>query len=254
MFETGFIKLNRKILNWEWYEDDNVFRVFIHLLLTCNWEEKKWQGQTIRRGERVFSYAKLSEETNLTVRQIRTVLDKLKSTGEITIKATNKYSLVCVVNYGVYQDDTSQTTSKLTNNVANERQTSDKQTTTTKESNKNINKNIIKNKEKESNKEKSFDELINEFTQNETLRDELKEHLKVRKQKKGALTSRAIQLELNTLAKLSNNELVQIGIVRQSIERGWTGFFELKETKGKSSEQEKDELIEFLEKGANNGC
>lgn len=77
--------------------------------------------------------------------------------------------------------------------------------------------------------EPTFDDLINAYTQNETLRSELKEHLKTRKAKKAALTNRAIELELGELDKLSDNEDTKIDIVRQSILRGWIGFFPLKE-------------------------
>lgn len=54
----------------------------------------------------------------------------------MTRKATNKFTLITIANYELYQfDDT-----KLTNNVTNERQTNDKQMTTNKEykNNKNI--------------------------------------------------------------------------------------------------------------------
>ena len=32
---SGWIKLHRKITEWEWYSDANTFRVFMHLLLTA---------------------------------------------------------------------------------------------------------------------------------------------------------------------------------------------------------------------------
>ena len=40
----GWIKLHRQILDWEWYDDINVKVLFLHLLLTANYEDKKWQG------------------------------------------------------------------------------------------------------------------------------------------------------------------------------------------------------------------
>lgn len=39
----GWIKLHRKLINWEWYQDTNVKVVFLHLLLIANHEDKKWQ-------------------------------------------------------------------------------------------------------------------------------------------------------------------------------------------------------------------
>jgi len=87
---------------------------------------------------------------------------------------------------------------------------------------------IEENSKKESKKEKTFNEIIDNFTDNSELRIELKNHLAVRKLKKGSLTNRAIELELKTLSKLSDNTDIQLEIVRQSIEKGWIGFFPVK--------------------------
>ena len=99
----GWIKLHRKMINWEWYNDINVKVVFLHLLLTANHEDKKWQGIEIKRGQKITSLSHLAEETKLSVKQIRNVLNKLKSTGEITNKGTNKYTIITIVKYNDYQ-------------------------------------------------------------------------------------------------------------------------------------------------------
>lgn len=105
MIENGFIKLHRKMIQWEWYNDVNVKILFLHLLLTANYEDKKWQGKVIKRGQRVCSYSVLSKELKLSVRSIRTSLNKLKMTGEVTSETTSKYSLISIVNYDLYQDE-----------------------------------------------------------------------------------------------------------------------------------------------------
>lgn len=43
----GWIKLHRKLLDWERYSDPNVMLTFIHILLNANHEEKKRKGVTI---------------------------------------------------------------------------------------------------------------------------------------------------------------------------------------------------------------
>ena len=50
-----------------------------------------------------------------------------------------------------------------------------------------------------------------------------------RKERKEPMTSRAITLNVNKLSALSSNKDVQIAIIKQSIERGWKGLFEIKD-------------------------
>ena len=51
MLGTGYIRLYRSLLNWEWYQDRNTKAVFLHLLLTANYEPQKWQGIVVERGQ-----------------------------------------------------------------------------------------------------------------------------------------------------------------------------------------------------------
>ena len=112
MLENGFIVLNRKILNWEWYDDVNVKILFLHLLLTVNYEDKNWRGITIKRGQRVTSISKLSAETKLSVKQIRTALNKLIATNEVANETTAQHSIITVNNYSKYQDRANETASE----------------------------------------------------------------------------------------------------------------------------------------------
>ena len=65
------------------------------------------------------------------------------------------------------------------------------------------------------------------------LRKELKEHLKVRKNKKAALTNRAIELSLKKLDDLASNDSEKIQMVQNAIMSGWTTFYPLKEDEKK---------------------
>jgi len=99
----GWIKIHRKIINWEWYDDINTKVLFLHLLLTANHEDKKWRGQIIKRGQKITSLSHLAKELGLTVKQIRVSLNKLKETNEITNKGTNKFTLITIEKYNDYQ-------------------------------------------------------------------------------------------------------------------------------------------------------
>lgn len=99
----GFIKLNRSILNWEWYDDINVTRVFIHCLLKANFKKTKWHGKTINRGCFITTYRKLAEETSLSLKTVRVCLEKLQKTEEIEIESDKYNTLIVVKNYDKFQ-------------------------------------------------------------------------------------------------------------------------------------------------------
>lgn len=127
---VGFIKLHRKIVEWEWYNDPNTFRVFVHLLLNANFEPKRWEGIEIERGQIVVGRKKLAEQLKLSEREIRTAITKLKTTNEIATQTTNRFTLVTINKYGDYHEikkDDRPTERPATS------PTSDQQTTTTKE-------------------------------------------------------------------------------------------------------------------------
>ena len=79
---NGFIKVHRKLIQWGWYQDHVVKDLFLHLLLTASFKESEWMGRTIQKGQVITSNKHLAEELGFSVQQIRTALNKLKSTGE----------------------------------------------------------------------------------------------------------------------------------------------------------------------------
>ena len=86
-------------------------------------------GETIPRGSFVTSLDSLAKELGLSVQEIRTALKHLISTGELTSKSTNKYRIITVVNYEMYQQVNKQPNSPLTGN----QQATNKQLTTIEE-------------------------------------------------------------------------------------------------------------------------
>lgn len=90
--------------DWEWCENTNVFRLFYHCLLHTNLEDKRYCGREIKAGQFVSSITRISAETGLTESQVRTALKKLKDTGYISTKSTNKYTIYTVNEYQKYID------------------------------------------------------------------------------------------------------------------------------------------------------
>lgn len=135
MIEEGFIKLHRKMLQWEWYTDINTKTVFLHCLFMANWKDSRFMGVDVPRGSFVSSYTQLAAQTKLSVKNVRTALNHLKATGELAVRTTSKFSVITVVNYNLYQDDGRQNGRQ----TADEGQANGRQTATIEES-KNIRK------------------------------------------------------------------------------------------------------------------
>ena len=129
MENNGFIKLHRSILEWEWYDDPNTMRVFIHLLLNAQWEDSRYHGYEVPKGSLVIGRKKLAEELEITERAVRTALNHLKSTNEVTIKVTNQFSIITIVNWAKYQgrddENDQQNDQQSDQRVTNERPATD---------------------------------------------------------------------------------------------------------------------------------
>lgn len=112
----NYIKIERKILDWEWWHDINTCRVFIFLLLKANWKDDMWKGVLVKRGSYISSLDKLANDTDLTRDEVRTAIKHLKNTKEITTQSTRKYTVFTVVNYDLYQDNPTQIPIQIPNN------------------------------------------------------------------------------------------------------------------------------------------
>ena len=150
---NGFVKLPRTILEWEWYDHPDVFRLYIHLLIKVNYAPARWRGMEILEGEHITSTAKLSTELNMSEFKVRESLSKLEKTGFIKKTTTNKFTKLKLLQYGA---DVNNTDVKLKQNIV---QTPDKvqpnqNQTTTKKNNK-------ENKEVEERKKVFKNEILN---------------------------------------------------------------------------------------------
>lgn len=108
---NGWIKLYRQMTDWCWYKDTNTKVVFLHLLMMASYEKHKFRGYTIKPGQVVTGRKKLAEDLGLSESTIRTAINHLKLTNEITIKTTNKFSIITIENWTKYQgglDDSDQ--------------------------------------------------------------------------------------------------------------------------------------------------
>lgn len=218
MLDSGYVRMYRSFLNWEWYTDQNTKDVFLHLILTANWEPKKWRGKVIERGQRVASYSSISSELKISVKSVRTALNHLKETGEVAILATHEYSIITIKNYEIYQDVASQT--------ANVRQTTGKPRANEGQQ---FNKDKESNKDKKDKKDICADAFTDYAKEDLELLKALHDYAEMRKQKKKPLsTERALKMLFTDLDKMTSDSKTKIAILNQSVFNNWTGVFPLK--------------------------
>ena len=86
--KSTFIKIDRNILKWRWYEDANTFRVFVHLIIKANIRDADFERITVKRGQLVTSYPHLSRDLGISVKSARTAIKHLKETGEVQSEHT----------------------------------------------------------------------------------------------------------------------------------------------------------------------
>lgn len=116
MNDSGYIKLYRDIERWEWWSDPPTRDVFIYCLIRANWKDGRFKGHVVKRGSFITSRAKMAKETGFSEQQVRTAINHLISTGELTKYGTPKWTVITVQNYSKFQDTNQLSNQQLTNN------------------------------------------------------------------------------------------------------------------------------------------
>lgn len=117
----GWLKLYRSILDSAVFQDAEILKVWIWLLCNVAFEQHDTicYGKviTLKPGQIATGRKKIAQCTDLNENKVYRALNALKSLGNIEIKATNKYSIITVVNWDKYQEENGKrTTSEQQNN------------------------------------------------------------------------------------------------------------------------------------------
>lgn len=215
----GYVKIWRKMFDSEIQKHPELLSVWVWILAHVSYKDTtittKYGDIQLQPGEMIVGRKKLSENFQISEMSIRTILKKLEKSKKLTIKTTNKYSIIRVVNWGTYQSDEEKLTSTLTNNQP----TSNQQITTDQECKR------MSKKEKKIKREN----FIFPESYSETLKSKFMDFIDNRKSMKKPVTEKAFSSLVNKLGQLSNgNESSAIEILDNSIQSGWSGIFPLK--------------------------
>ena len=106
------VRLNNKVIKgiimnitkeWRWYHNSTMVHLWVNLLISAR-EEDGWHGMVeVKRGQVITSLSKLSTETGISIRKIRTCLSNLVKSGEIKEMTNNHYRIITIIDYDMYQ-------------------------------------------------------------------------------------------------------------------------------------------------------
>ena len=205
----GWIKLYRKLIENPIFLKPELLQLFIYCLLKANHEAQGiiFNGQEIeiKLGQFITgrnAMAKDLKQNPITTYKRLKILENLQI---LNIKSNNKFSVVTVVNYGLYQSEEIKRNTKRNNKG------------TTREQQGNTNKN-----DKNDKNDKKYKIIRSPI---EIAIDDFKEF---RKKIKKPMTDRAVELLVNKLNKLASDDETKIAMLNQSIVNGWQGVFPLK--------------------------
>lgn len=208
----GWIKIHRDMSNWEWYQTPNMVQFFVHCLLRANHGVKKWQGITIECGQFISGRKALSKETGLSEQTIRTCINRLKSTNELTIKNMAKYSVFTLNNWKKYQVQESPTTISTINQPS-----TNHQLTTNKNE-----KNEKKNKPFKSTNQINLVDQVDQGSKDPIVKDPINNPLK----KKNSIKSDLVFKVIDTFNKITNKSFKRskktIEVIEARIKEGFT--------------------------------
>lgn len=102
-----YIKLFRKITEWEHYTDGNTLRLFLHLLLNAVHDKQTAYDVPLRRGQYFTSYRQLQKDLDISTKYITESIKKLKRSGEIETERCRWGTIFTILHYDDYQSGNS---------------------------------------------------------------------------------------------------------------------------------------------------
>jgi hypothetical protein len=120
----GYVRLWRKSLDAGWIKNHKLWAFWTYCLMKASHKEFDaivgLQIVHLMPGQFIFGLLVASKETGLSIREIRTILELLKKCENLTIKTTNKFSIITIVNWPIYQSD------EIKNDKLNDKQRANK--------------------------------------------------------------------------------------------------------------------------------
>src|SRR5699024_3037981 len=136
----GWIKLHRKMMYSNVFQNEKLLKVFIYCIMKATHVDRKQlvgkRFVELKKGQFIFGRKKASVELNMKESTVRDYIDLLKEDEMIKVNYTNKYSLITVVNWELYQHEENENVKQNDNKMTAEGKQNDTNKNKTKNNNK----------------------------------------------------------------------------------------------------------------------
>ena len=161
--KEGWIKIHRKSMDSSVWKSANIWMVWSWCLMKANHEPHKFpfngDDMEVLTGQFITGINKAILEIPLTCQMFRSAIKYLEKTQRLTIKTTNKFSLITVNKWQEYQVEKEHANKQITN----KQQTSNKPVTTNKNDKNDKNDKNLNTSEETSQTNKDISEVIKMF-------------------------------------------------------------------------------------------
>lgn len=228
---AGWIKLHRKLKNSLVFDNPDLLKVWIWCLLKATHDDYiqmiGLQEVELEKGQFIFGRKVAANELKMSESKTYRLIKKLENMQNLNIKANNKFSVITIANWELYQSDSNNSEQQFEQQMNNKRTTNEQQMNTNKniKNNKNINNNIYS--------------VFDSYSDNKNLRQALRDYSVMRNKIKAPMTERAVTLLLNKLDALASTDDLKIKLLEQAIMSNWKSVYPLKEEKQQEPKQSK---------------
>lgn len=206
---AGWIKLHRKLKNSLVFDNPDLLKVWIWCLLKATHDDYiqmiGLQEVELEKGQFIFGRKVAANELKMSESKTYRLIKKLETMQNLNIKANNKYSIITITNWEIYQSDNNNNEQQFEQQTNNKRTTNEQQMNTNKniKNNKNINKDIPLKKEP-----KIFTSEDKEYLLAEYLSKQIAKRLN--KPLKDEKTLQRWAADFNKMVRLDNYDIEEI--------------------------------------------
>jgi hypothetical protein len=240
---AGWIKLHRKLKNSLVFDNPDLLKVWIWCLLKATHDDYiqmiGLQEVELEKGQFIFGRKVAANELKMSESKTYRLIKKLETIQNLNIKANNKYSIITIANWELYQSDNNNSEQQFEQQMNNKRTTNEQQM--------NTNKNI------KNNKNISIYSIFDSYSDNTDLRQALRDYSIMRNKIKAPLTERAVTLLLNKLDALASTDELKIKLLENATLSNWKSVYPLKEERqqDKSRQGKPNKFHNFIQSEEN---